>query len=168
MKAIAALVLSLAGAVAAQDGLNLPTCAQTCAGSLLSSSIGDCGRGDVKCICSNKSFLSDIACCLADDCSPQDQERAVDAARDLCSGFGVTDLPDEVTCSSASSSAASSSATGASTTASSSGSGTTPTPTGDADEDAAPSSTTIPDAGARPTVHAGLALGGIIAAAALL
>ncbi|AEO55517.1 hypothetical protein MYCTH_2299445 [Thermothelomyces thermophilus ATCC 42464] len=171
MKAIAALTLALAGAVVAQDGLGLPECAQSCASSFLAGGIGNCGR-DVKCICQEKSFLSDIACCLAGDCSAQDQAQAVSVAANLCRGVGVTDLPSSVSCATASTSATGSAASApttgsASTTAS--GSGTTFGPTNTATAAATETSTQSSNLGPRPTAAAGLgAIGGIIAAVALL
>ncbi|KAL2139704.1 hypothetical protein VTI28DRAFT_4837 [Corynascus sepedonium] len=171
MKTIAALSLALAGVVVAQGGLDLPTCAQSCASSFLSGGIGDCGR-DVKCICSNKEFIDEIACCLAGDCSASDQDKAVSVALNLCKGAGVTDLPSSVTCATASTSAASSTSNAASTTDSASSSGTTaaPTSSGNTASTSSPATQTAePNLGPRPTAAAGLgAIGGIIAAVALL
>jgi hypothetical protein len=83
MKVPAALLLALAGTAVAQGGgFNLPTCANECATKFLQGGIGDCGR-DVKCICSNETFLGEIACCLTDVCSEEDQKKAVAAAADV-------------------------------------------------------------------------------------
>lgn len=81
------------------------------------SQIGGCGNLDAKCICSNASFLSNIACCLASVCSAADQQAAVVYAKQLCTTQGVT-VPDQVVCNSASgASSATSSATSAGSSA---------------------------------------------------
>lgn len=56
--------------------------------------IGDCGS-NVKCICSNKQFLSEIACCIAPVCSAAEQTEAVNFASQVSfpgpgHGHGVT------------------------------------------------------------------------------
>ncbi|KAF5544081.1 CFEM domain-containing protein [Fusarium mexicanum] len=113
----------LAGLVAAQE--KLPKCAQPCVDEYTTGGgVAGCGQLDVKCICSNKSFLSGIACCLEDKCNASDQETAVKYAKQICSTAGVTNLPDQVTCDK---SAASGSASGTTTpTSSASSSQTTP------------------------------------------
>ncbi|ERS97009.1 uncharacterized protein SPSK_02751 [Sporothrix schenckii 1099-18] len=92
-------ILALAGLAAAQFA-QLPTCAQSCANKFLTGGIGNCGS-DAKCICSDKSFLSDIACCLAapGGCDAADQSSAVVFASQLCAAQGVT-VPSAVTCTS--------------------------------------------------------------------
>ncbi|KAF5973812.1 CFEM domain-containing protein [Fusarium coicis] len=112
----------LAGLVAAQQE-KLPKCAQPCVDKYTTGGgVAGCGQLDVKCICSNKNFLSGIACCLEDKCDAAGKETAVKYAKQICSTAGVTDLPDEVTCDK---SAASGSATGTPTSSASS-SQTTP------------------------------------------
>ncbi|KAK4041391.1 hypothetical protein C8A01DRAFT_45453 [Parachaetomium inaequale] len=162
---VALLSLAFAGAVVAQDGLGLPKCAESCATSFLNGGIGDCGR-DVECICKNKSFLGEIACCLAGDCSADDQTTAVSVAANLCKAFGVTDLPTTVACSTASGTA---STTAASASASATDSGTSSAPTGTANNAAQSTTSQSTNFGPRPTAAAGLgAIGGIMAAVALL
>ncbi|KAJ8070296.1 hypothetical protein OCU04_000678 [Sclerotinia nivalis] len=123
---IVAITAVLAGLTSAQNGL--PTCAQSCVTRYTSGSeIGGCTNLDVACICSNSSFLSGIACCLADACEAADEATAVAYAQNLCRTAGVTNLPSAVSCASTASSTASgtaSSATGASSTTTS-GSATT-------------------------------------------
>ncbi|KAF5616651.1 cell wall protein [Fusarium sp. NRRL 52700] len=88
----------LAGLVAAQQE-KLPTCAEPCVTKYTTGGgIAGCGQLDVKCICSNKDFLSGIACCLEDKCDASGKEAAVKYAKQICSTAGVTNLPDEVTC----------------------------------------------------------------------
>ncbi|CAK7563667.1 MAG: hypothetical protein SEPTF4163_001540 [Sporothrix epigloea] len=91
-------ILALAGLAVAQFN-QLPTCAQSCANKFLTGGIGNCGS-DAKCICSDKDFLSDIACCLAAPgaCDPADQSSAVGFASQLCAAQGVTGLPSVVSC----------------------------------------------------------------------
>ncbi|KAM0564248.1 hypothetical protein ACHAPJ_000458 [Fusarium lateritium] len=117
----------LAGLVAAQQE-KLPTCAQPCVDQYTTGSgVAGCGQFDFKCICSNKSFLSGIACCLEKECDKAGRESAVKYAKQICSTAGVKDLPDEVTCdkSAASGSASSDASSGASTPTSSASSSET-------------------------------------------
>lgn len=126
---IVAITAVLAGLTSAQNGL--PTCAQSCVTRYTSGSeIGGCTNLDVACICSNSSFLSGIACCLADACEAADEATAVAYAQNLCRTAGVTNLPSAVSCASTASSTASgasSSATGASSSTTSGSAGATTT-----------------------------------------
>ncbi|RAL63131.1 hypothetical protein DID88_004213 [Monilinia fructigena] len=73
----------LAGLTSAQNGL--PTCAQSCVTQYTSGSqIAGCANLDIACICSNDSFLSGIACCLAAACEAADEQIAVAYAQNLC------------------------------------------------------------------------------------
>ncbi|CAK7239426.1 MAG: hypothetical protein STHCBS139747_000856 [Sporothrix thermara] len=112
-------ILALAGLAAAQFS-QLPTCAQSCANKFLTGGIGNCGS-DAKCICSDKDFLSDIACCLAapGGCAPADQSSAVVFASQLCAAQGVTGLPSVVSCTSTASGSTGTGAAAATTTSSS-------------------------------------------------
>ncbi|KAG4031588.1 hypothetical protein MFRU_009g03490 [Monilinia fructicola] len=99
----------LAGLTSAQNGL--PTCAQSCVTQYTSGSqIAGCANLDIACICSNDSFLSGIACCLAAACEAADEQIAVAYAQNLCKTSGVTDLPSVVSCAATASPTASSSA----------------------------------------------------------
>ncbi|PQE03446.1 CFEM domain-containing protein [Rutstroemia sp. NJR-2017a BBW] len=137
---ILAVTAALASLTSAQDGL--PSCAKTCTNKFTSTgggNIGGCKSLDIQCICSSPTFLSDIACCLTDQCNAADQATAVQFAQNICKTSGVTNLPSAVTCASSaapssSSSAASdssSAATGATTTATTaSGSSSSPAASG--------------------------------------
>ncbi|CAK7267797.1 hypothetical protein SEPCBS119000_002734 [Sporothrix epigloea] len=127
MKSLA--IFALAGLAAAQFS-QLPTCAQSCANKFLTGGIGNCGS-DAKCICSDKDFLSDIACCLAAPgaCDPADQSSAVGFASQLCAAQGVTGLPSVVSCTSTSF-PSSGTAAAASTTGSAAAKETSSTATG--------------------------------------
>ncbi|KAJ5973938.1 hypothetical protein N7481_011148 [Penicillium waksmanii] len=92
------LTLALAAllSTAAAQGLgDLPDCARSCATDAIPSSCGI----DVKCICTTKSFLNDISCCVADKCSKDDQETTLKVAKSICARGGVTDVPSSVVCS---------------------------------------------------------------------
>ncbi|PYI09017.1 hypothetical protein BO78DRAFT_48657 [Aspergillus sclerotiicarbonarius CBS 121057] len=95
--------------VAAQGMESLPACARDCATGAIPKS---CSAIDVGCICSNTSFITSISCCVATACSEQDQKSAITFAQQICSGAGVTDLPQSAGCTSGSTA----SATGESTT----------------------------------------------------
>ncbi|CAK7205185.1 hypothetical protein SEUCBS139899_007950 [Sporothrix eucalyptigena] len=177
-------ILALAGLAAAQFS-QLPTCAQSCANKFLTGGIGNCGS-DAKCICSDKDFLSDIACCLAEPggCDSADQSSAVVFASQLCAAQGVTDLPSAVTCSTT----ASGSGTAATATTTSSGTAketsgtaaqtgstgtvatTTAATTGTAAAGTTAATTTSSSSNYAPRESAGVAglIGGVVAALAML
>ncbi|KAG9234826.1 hypothetical protein BJ875DRAFT_483846 [Amylocarpus encephaloides] len=89
---------------------DLPPCAKACAIPYFSSSYGEfanCNVRDVACVCTNKSFISDISCCIAQSCSAEDQETTYDFANNLCSQVvipGTPPLPSSASCSSSSTS----------------------------------------------------------------
>ncbi|KAK1771424.1 hypothetical protein QBC33DRAFT_153832 [Phialemonium atrogriseum] len=166
MKTISVILsVALASFTSAQfEGL--PKCATDCADNFLVGGIGDCGT-DPKCICNNKTFLSDIACCLVGVCDAKDQAAAVSFAQNICTANGVS-VPSVVSCATA---AASPTATGSgsataitTTTGTASGSGagadSTPSPTGTSPS---PTKNFAP----RRTAAAGI-VGGIVAAVAFL
>ncbi|KAJ5162896.1 uncharacterized protein N7500_004726 [Penicillium coprophilum] len=94
--ALAALLTTAAG-----QGLgDLPDCSKTCATGSIPESCGI----DFKCICESKTFLSDVACCVADKCSQEDQDKTLKVAKSICARGGVTNIPTEVVCSSSKSS----------------------------------------------------------------
>ncbi|KAF7715483.1 Uncharacterized protein PECH_007038 [Penicillium ucsense] len=89
------LAAALLATVSAQGLDSLPDCSKSCANNAIPAS---CGL-DIKCICADKSFLSSIACCVADKCSQADQETTLKIARGICASGGVTDLPTAISCS---------------------------------------------------------------------
>lgn len=90
------VVLAGASLVAAQNGL--PTCAESCVSNFTTGQeIGGCNSLDIKCICSQQTFLSDIACCLAGACDAADQQTAIGYAQNICGTAGVT-VPSSVVC----------------------------------------------------------------------
>ncbi|KAK5628155.1 hypothetical protein RRF57_003870 [Xylaria bambusicola] len=136
---------------------NLPDCAKNCLAEYTTGDkIGDCARLDAKCICASDTFISGIACCLAGVCNADEQQQAVDFARSFCSTQGVTDLPQSVTCATASPSSSSLANTPTSGSA-------TPTVTG------TPSVAVTPNAAspAKSGANAGL-FGSVLAALAIL
>ncbi|RAK82446.1 CFEM domain-containing protein [Aspergillus fijiensis CBS 313.89] len=98
--------------VVAQGMDSLPVCARECATGAIPKT---CQSIDVGCICGTKSFISDMSCCVAKSCSPQDEKAALGFTVQLCSGAGVTDLPSSASCAN---SVTSTNATSASTTTS--------------------------------------------------
>ncbi|OIW28560.1 hypothetical protein CONLIGDRAFT_383576 [Coniochaeta ligniaria NRRL 30616] len=180
-----ALPLALASLSLAQLQ-GLPTCAQGCANIFLSGGIGNCGR-DPTCICANKDFISAISCCLIGACDASDQQKAIDFAQQICQANQVS-VPNTVVCTSTSTSASAGAETTSSTTpatntaaattttdisaTTSTGSATTSSSTTTSTGTTSPTSssgTASGNAGARQTAAPVLgALGGILAAAALL
>ncbi|KAI3332570.1 hypothetical protein F4824DRAFT_504004 [Ustulina deusta] len=166
------ITLALASAVVAQDLGALPECARNCLAEYTTGNqIGDCARLDAKCICASDSFISGIACCLAGVCDADAQKQAVDFARTFCGTVGVTDLPQSVTCATASPSPSpsSSSLSGTSTPTPASNSTITPTITDTPTVTGTPSATVTPNAAslAGLGLSAGL-YGGLLAVLALL
>ncbi|KAH6690729.1 hypothetical protein F5X68DRAFT_72354 [Plectosphaerella plurivora] len=171
MKFLAAVVVvaSAGFAVAQNTGLGqVPPCAQPCLTNFLGGGlIADCQAFDAKCICENRDFLAQIACCLVDGCTADEQKETVDFAHAMCRTVQVTNLPNEIVCSTAT--AAATSATGAASAASSASGSVTQAPNAassgaTADSETSPS----PNAGPIPTMAPVGILGGLIAAAALL
>lgn len=92
------------------------------------STIAGCNGPDVTCICSNKDFLNNIACCLVGVCNQADQDAATLYAHQICAANGVTNLPASVVCSSsATSSTSTATGTNAVSAATTSGTSTTTT-----------------------------------------
>lgn len=142
-----------------------PAQQQGCASQFFSGgSYAGCGT-DPKCICANQDFLGNVACCLVGACSEDDQAKAITFAQQICSANGVQ-VPDQVSCSTAS--GASATATGTASGSSSSGSATA-TATGDsASATSSASGTTVAQAWApRQTAALGMELFGGLAAAGL-
>ncbi|KAM7207154.1 hypothetical protein V8F20_002420 [Naviculisporaceae sp. PSN 640] len=162
MKAAFLFLSSVFASFAAAQGTDrLPPCAQSCADGFLKDGIGNCGT-EVKCICENKNFLGDIACCLEGKCNDLDKSSAVAYASRICVAFAVTDLPSVVSCT------ATPTATGTGTS-SNTAAPTTGGPAPTATPNAATTTTPSGNYGPRQTAQAGLgAIGGIIAAAVML
>ncbi|KAF9886215.1 hypothetical protein FE257_011938 [Aspergillus nanangensis] len=87
--ALLPLVALLSGA-AAQDLGDLPDCAKSCATGAIPQ---HCELIDIGCICGDKSFITNISCCVAKACSA-----VIDFATQLCKGGGITDLPKSASC----------------------------------------------------------------------
>ncbi|KAL1958795.1 hypothetical protein VTO42DRAFT_3914 [Malbranchea cinnamomea] len=130
--AVSAALVGLAALATAQDLSGLPKCAQECAGDSLPA---NCGL-DIECICTEGNFMQDVVCCVAQACSPEDQELAVQFANGICGGAGVTDTPQTAVCATGTASQTGS-ATSAPTSAPTSESGASETET----ESASPSET---------------------------
>lgn len=94
------LVAGLVALASAQmpDVADLPTCAQSCVGSSLN--VEGCTGLDVECICSNNDFLVNIACCVAEACPQEGQDKTLEFARGICATAGV-EISDDVICSTA-------------------------------------------------------------------
>ncbi|KAK6068647.1 CFEM domain-containing protein [Seiridium cupressi] len=166
------LFLAMVGLVAGQNGL--PDCAfalqKQCVTKFTSgTNIGGCPQLNVSCICSQQSFLSDIACCLADVCSAADQQAAVDYAHSLCSTAGVT-VPSAVTCSSKSSGASAGTASSTEPATSAAVTSTAATTTTSAAASGSATSTASQNVGNQGGLASGATgiFGGLLAALALL
>ncbi|ELR06279.1 hypothetical protein VC83_05039 [Pseudogymnoascus destructans] len=131
MRASAAIALAILISVSSAAG-GVPDCAKPCVDQFTSgSSIAGCNNLNTNCICSNKDFLSNIACCLVNKCDEAGRNGAIAYAKAIC---GTADppvqVPDQVVCNSSSSSSSSSSkGMAAATTGGSTTGGTTQAPT---------------------------------------
>ncbi|KAF1815558.1 hypothetical protein P152DRAFT_384125, partial [Eremomyces bilateralis CBS 781.70] len=61
------------------------------------ASFGGCGPIDIKCICSNEALISDLSCCVANRCSPEDQQATIDFAVNLCRTYQIS-VPTSASC----------------------------------------------------------------------
>lgn len=97
-----------------------------CVTKVMTGSDTGCNPADIACTCKNENFLDNIACCLADVCNKEDQDKTVQFAKRFCSAAKVR-VPDKVECkkgaSASSSSTRSSLATGTVARAASSSTG---------------------------------------------
>ncbi|KAF7156856.1 hypothetical protein CNMCM5623_000701 [Aspergillus felis] len=102
-----ALALAACLSMAAAQGLDgLPDCAKSCATDSIPAS---CGL-DVKCICTDSSFITGISCCILKSCPPDKQQEeeedahpffltaAVQFANQICKTAGVTNMPQSPSC----------------------------------------------------------------------
>ncbi|OJD13719.1 hypothetical protein AJ78_05851 [Emergomyces pasteurianus Ep9510] len=94
MRLSIAAVASLLALASAQGLGGLPDCAKNCAGSAIPQ---ECGL-DVKCICTAKTFLDAITCCVAKACNADDQKKTISFAKGICGTVGVTNIPDAAIC----------------------------------------------------------------------
>ncbi|PKX95714.1 CFEM domain-containing protein [Aspergillus novofumigatus IBT 16806] len=120
------LALAACLSMAAAQGLDgLPDCAKSCATNSIPA---NCGL-DVKCICTDSSFISGISCCVLQSCAPDQQQEdahpffptaAVEFANRICRTAGVTNMPQSPSCSNTTQSATGTSSGSSTSTSSSS------------------------------------------------
>jgi hypothetical protein len=132
------------------------------------STIAGCNGVDVACICSNKDFLSNIACCLVGVCDQADQEAATTYAHQICASNGVTNLPPAVSCaSSVTSSSATSTGSNTASASTTPASATTPASSASVASTSSPSASPSKNAGPHNNV-AGVGAGIIGGLAAVM
>ncbi|GFF27884.1 GPI anchored CFEM domain protein C [Aspergillus lentulus] len=96
------LALAACLSMAAAQGLDgLPDCAKSCATNSIPARCGF----DVKCICTDSSFISGISCCVLQSCAADQQQAAVEFANRICRTAGVTNMPQSPSCANATQSA---------------------------------------------------------------
>ncbi|PNS17704.1 GPI-anchored CFEM domain protein [Sphaceloma murrayae] len=127
MRSLAIALAALATTATAQrvSFPGLPSCAGTC----VTSDFGGCGPLDIKCICSNKSLIDGLACCVSTTCNAQEQGNVISFANSFCGSYSVSDLPQAATCAPGAASTPTAAAS-ASTTATGSSASVTATTTG--------------------------------------
>ncbi|KFY13294.1 hypothetical protein V492_03370 [Pseudogymnoascus sp. VKM F-4246] len=125
MRISAVVALAALTSVSSAAG-GVPDCAHPCVDQFTSgSNIAGCNSLNTHCICSNKDFLSNIACCLIDKCDEAGKNAAISYAKTICATADPpVEVPDQVVCNSSSSGG-----TAAATTTGSTTGGATPAPT---------------------------------------
>ncbi|KAL6250760.1 hypothetical protein RBB50_003063 [Rhinocladiella similis] len=109
----------LAGCVSAQSSPSIPSCANTCITDALPAS---CNLNP-SCICTTKSFISSISCCIYNSCDVSDQQAALAYAHSICDPVGgSTLLPASAGCTANSTSSATSGSSGGTAAATTTGS----------------------------------------------
>ncbi|KAH8685562.1 hypothetical protein BGZ60DRAFT_522852 [Tricladium varicosporioides] len=105
MKATSILLLAVSAFTAAQDlPAELPDCGKACANLYFTSNstmFANCATKDVACICTNKTFIDLISCCIFSNCNAADQQTVVDFATNLCDQVvisGTPSLPTSASC----------------------------------------------------------------------
>ncbi|KAL4896435.1 hypothetical protein BDV59DRAFT_198815 [Aspergillus ambiguus] len=170
MKLHSVLVLAagLGSAAAQGSGMDgLPSCAQSCATDSIPKK---CSMIDIACICGDSSFITNISCCVAKTCGSAEQEGkpplpSIKFANQICSGAGITDLPQSASCaggssetsgasSATSTSQSTNTASGASATTTGASSDTTGTATAHTGESTGSGSSTTASASASATTGA--------------
>ncbi|MCJ1334112.1 hypothetical protein MMC10_010819 [Thelotrema lepadinum] len=156
------LLSTLLSLAAAQSGI--PTCAQSCV------VLPDSCNLDVKCICGDSSFISNISCCVSQKCSLADQTAALQYAQQLCASGGVSITQTAASCAATSGATSSGSAAPAST---GSGRANSTTATGTmsmAGASSAASASAVSTAGAATGVEIGTGwlVGGLLGLAGML
>ncbi|ORY00005.1 hypothetical protein BCR34DRAFT_117052 [Clohesyomyces aquaticus] len=100
-------VLAAVSSVAVAQLTALPKCAQDCFGG----NLGGCKDGDFKCVCSNSDLIASLSCCVAQKCSPTEQESTIKLAVGLCAAYQVT-VPTSASCPASQSAASTASPSG--------------------------------------------------------
>jgi len=88
VSAIFAVAAGLTASLVSAQLENFPTCALGCAISSLPST--GCGQTDIACICGASAFLAGLTPCVQAQCTPQEFQTTIEAARQLCLSAGVT------------------------------------------------------------------------------
>ncbi|KAF7303662.1 CFEM domain-containing protein [Mycena indigotica] len=81
---------TLANAANVQRQLpGFPSCATNCLNN--PTTLGGCSIADEKCLCQSVPYLQSTLACINAACpSPEDQQKSIVGAENLCSNFGVT------------------------------------------------------------------------------
>ncbi|KAF2725671.1 hypothetical protein K431DRAFT_309274 [Polychaeton citri CBS 116435] len=81
----------------------------TCAGACIPKDLGGCGQINYDCICTNTALLSQLSCCVSQNCNQEDQDATIKFAQDICgSNANTSALPTTATCASSTASPSSS------------------------------------------------------------
>ncbi|KJY02068.1 hypothetical protein TI39_contig262g00023 [Zymoseptoria brevis] len=115
MQSIIALALGfLASTALAQGTQGLPPCAAECVNEKQNGQqgYGGCTSLDIKCICTQGTFIADLACCVSTKCDAAGQEATIQFANAICGSENAAGaLPTTATCASAAASTGTAAAT---------------------------------------------------------
>ncbi|KAF8250398.1 hypothetical protein K440DRAFT_659410 [Wilcoxina mikolae CBS 423.85] len=84
-------ILAIIGVAAAQGLDQFPSCGLTCLTGAMQGSA--CAATDFKCTCSDQAFIAKASECIMSSCQPDDQKKALAAAKTLCASAGVDISP---------------------------------------------------------------------------
>lgn len=72
----------------------------TCINNLISDPICNTGTGapDITCVCTSRTLIDTVSCCIYQACSANDQARALELAQGVCGGVSGEVLPQAAGC----------------------------------------------------------------------
>merc|ERR1712072_1136394 len=103
-------IAAFAATAMAQLPGNIPSCGASCVGNGLAGT--GCNTIDVACICNSASWISELSCCVSQNCEPADQQTIIEFAQGISQPVGVTNLPTSAGCSGSATASATGSSTG--------------------------------------------------------
>lgn len=127
---VVGMIAGVAALAQGQSLTDLPKCAQSCVGDSITTT--GCSAIKVSCICASSDWIAGLSCCVAKNCTLEDQAKTIQFAQDICKSVGISVPTDaQAACASKSNSTSSANST-TSPTASAATTSVAPTKTGGA------------------------------------